>query len=380
MKICGNIVTPEMAKYGHLEYTGSKITAITLTADPVPDADWILPGFIDVHLHGVFEGEACAGKVHIMAQREPETGVVRFCPASASEPHEDIKSFVAKVRELVENPLPGSALLCGSHLEGPFLDLDHKGGMNENYVRMPDLAEVESWLSAGGGTIKIMTIAPELPGADRVINQLLAHKVRISAGHSAMTIEDLQRFADAGGRGITHLYDAGDGREVVIGIVRPSAADAALLDDRLFIELIPDGVHVPELLVKLTIRTATAKRVIAITDGMPGAGDPFGDYPKLDAGRPFHFKDGVFRLVENSEVIVGSALTMNQAFANLVHKFGCTPVESAWMTSGNAARYLGIDHFTGSLQPGLAADIAILKADMKTVKATIINGETVYQA
>ncbi|MBR2509818.1 MAG: amidohydrolase family protein [Lentisphaeria bacterium] len=378
MKIYGNVVAPENAGYGFVEYENGKITAVEIVEDVRSEADWILPGFIDVHLHGMFDGEASAEKVHLMAQHEPSTGVVRFCPASASEPHENISAFIRRVRELVENPMPGCALIHGSHLEGPFLEYVHRGGMNENYIRKPDPEETAEWLEEGGGTVKIMTIAPELPDADKVIAKLIENGVIASAGHSAMNIEELQHFVEIGGRGICHLYDAHDGREVYNCVVQPSAADAILMDDRLFVELILDGVHVPEMLVRLSIRTAGAKRIIGITDSLLGAGDPYGEYPMLDAGRSFHFKDGVFRLVEDDDVIVGSALTMNVVFYNLCNKFGCNPVESAWMTSGNAARYLGIDSFTGSLQKGLNADIAVLGSDMLTVKKTILNGDVIY--
>lgn len=379
MKICGNVVAPEKAGYGFVEYENGKIKEVYVSDLIKKDADWILPGFIDVHLHGMFDGEASAAKVHLMAQHEPKAGVVRFCPASASEPHEDIAAFIRRVRELQENPLPDSAVIHGCHLEGPFLDVAHKGGMNENYIRIPDVAETEEFINAGQGAVKIMTLAPELPNADEVIAKLLENGVIVSAGHSAMNIEELKHFADIGGKGVCHLYDAYDGRDVLNGVVQPSVPDAALLDDRLFIELILDGVHVPEMLVRLSIRTAGAKRIIGITDSLIGAGDPNGKYPMLDAGREFHFKDGVFRLVEDENIIVGSALTMNVAFYNLCKKFGCTPVEGAWITSGNAARYLGIDSFTGSLQKGLNADVVVLESDMQTVKQTILDGNVIFE-
>ena len=151
------------------------------------------------------------------------------------------------------------------------------------------------------------------------------------------------------------------------------------MDDRLFIEMISDGVHVPPLMVKTVVRMAGAKRVVGITDALLGAGDPKGVYPMTDAGRSFHYKDGVFRLIGHGEGIVGSCLTMNMAFYNLVHKFGFSPVESVWMTSGNSARYLGIDGFTGSLKKGLNADIAILASDMKTVEKTLLGGKVIYE-
>ena len=102
-------------------------------------------------------------------------------------------------------------------------------------------------------------------------------------------------------------------------------------------------------------------------------------YPMTDAGRSFRYKDGVFRLIGHGEGIVGSCLTMNIAFGNLVNKFGFSVVESVWMTSTNSARYLGIDNFTGSLKRGLNADIVILANDMQTVKKTLLGGKVIYE-
>lgn len=379
MRFYGNVVAPENAGYGYIEVADGKIEDVVIEKDIQKDASWILPGFIDSHLHGLLDGAACAEKVHLMAEKAPSTGLVRFCPAMATDTHEKLSDFIARVRDIVKSPAENNSLIVGSHLEGPYMEYVHRGGMNVNFIRMPDVDEVREFLKIADGTLKIMTISPELEGADEVIAELIKGGCIASAGHTGMSIEQAAHFGDIGGKAVCHICDTWDGRVVEEGVVQPSTMDAVLLDDRLFIEMISDGVHVPPLMVKTVVRMAGTKRVIGITDALLGAGDPQGIYPMTDAGRSFRYKDGVFRLIGFGEGIVGSCLTMNVAFFNLVNKFGFSAVESVWMTSTNTARYLGIDHFTGSLKKGLNADIAILASDMKTVEKTLLGGKVIYE-
>ena len=379
MKIYGNVVAPEDAGYGYVEIADGKISDVVINEPCRKDAEWILPGFIDTHLHGLLDGAATAEKVHLMAEKAPSTGMVRFCPSMASDTQEKMLEFIETVRDIVKSPAKNNSLIVGSHLEGPYMEYVHRGGMNVNFIRMPDIEEVEKFLKCADGTLKIMTISPELDGADGVIAELLKSGCIASAGHTGMSIEQAAHFADIGGKAVCHICDTWDGRTVDCGVVQPSTMDAVLLDDRLFVEMISDGVHVPPLMVKTVVRMAGAKRVLGITDALLGAGDPQGEYPMTDAGRSFHYKDGVFRLIGLGEEIVGSCLTMNMSFYNLTNIFGFSPVESVWMTSSNSARYLGIDGFTGSLQKGLNADIAILADDMKTVEKTLLAGKVIYE-
>lgn len=379
MKFYGNVVAPENAGFGYIDIDGDRITDVVIEEQCRKDAEWILPGFIDSHLHGLLAGAAIAEKVHLMAELAPSTGLVRFCPTMASDTHEKLLAFVERVRDIVKSPKKNNSLIVGSHLEGPYMEYKHRGGMNVNFIRMPDRQETAEFLKTSDGTLKIMTVSPELEGADEVIADLLNGGCIVSAGHTGMSIEQAAHFAEIGGRAVCHICDTWDGRVVENGVVQPSTMDAVLLDDRLFIEMISDGVHVPPLMVKTVVRMAGAKRIIGITDALLGAGDPHGVYPMTDAGRSFSYKNGVFRLTDGSDAIVGSCLTMNTAFYNLTNVFGFSPIESVWMTSGNTARYLGIDNFTGSLQKGLAADIVILGEDMRTVRKTLLNGEVIYE-
>ena len=157
-------------------------------------------------------------------------------------------------------------------------------------------------------------------------------------------------------------------------------ADEVLVNDNLYIELISDGVHVLPTLLKMAIRAAGVDRILAITDSMCGTGMPDGAYPMTDAGRSFTLKNGdCCRLTDNPDIIVGSCLTMDRAFYNLVERDGFSVIDAMKMTSYNAAKYLDIADKTGSLQSGLAADIAVLSADKQQVLQTFIDGTMVYE-
>ncbi len=381
MKIQGNIVSGNKCGFGEIEFSGGKIVKVDIFEKVQAAADWVLPGFIDVHLHGIFHGDATPELVHFMAEEAPQAGVTTLCPAMASDTPPKMLEFVKRVRFLMDNPIPGAAELAGSHLEGPFLDMPHKGGMNENFVRPVDLQEIRSWLEAADGTLKIVTIAPELPNGMEAVRMLNSAQVRVSAGHTGMTPQDVKTFADCGGSGICHLFDTFDGRNVDNGVSQVCLADEVLVEDRLFIELITDGIHVPATLVKLAARAAGVDRIIGITDSMCGTGLPDGSYPMTDAGREFVMKKGdVARLKDQPEIIVGSCLTQQIAFYNLTERFGFSEVDAVKMLAGNPARYLNSADRIGALQSGLQANIAVLSADKMSVKQTFINGIEVYHA
>lgn len=380
MRLQGNIVCSERAGYGTLEIINNRIGKIELCGACREDAEWIVPGFIDVHLHGIYKGNATAELVHLMAEQAPQSGLTTLAPALASDSHEAMINFLRRVRELMQERASGSAKIAGSHLEGPYIEYVHKGGMNENFIRNIDLDEIREFLDAAQGTLKIMTLSPELDNAMAAVRLLHQHNIHVSAGHTGLAPARLDEFVQAGGRGICHLFDTFDGRPSVNGVMTVSLADAVLVQDELFIELIPDGVHVPPILLKMAIRAAGVDRILAITDSMCGAGLPDNIYPMTDAGRSFTLKNGdCCRLTDEPDIIVGSCLTLNRAFNNLIVRDKFSPVEACRMVSTNPARCLGIADQTGRLAEGFAADIAVLANDQLTVRKTFVEGICVYE-
>ena len=372
MRLQGNIVSGSKCGFGAVEWYDDRITAVEIFDSCQSHADWVLPG--------IFRGDATPEKVHLMAEQAPQCGLTMLCPAMATDAPENMLAFVKKVRELMANPAPGSARIAGSHLEGPYLDYVHRGGMNENFLREVDFTEIHQWLDAAAGTLKVVTIAPETKNGFEAVKLLSGAGVRVSAGHTGMQLNDVKNFIASGGSGICHLFNTFDGRVVKNGVAEVALADEVLIHDELFIELITDGIHVPPGLLKLAVRAAGADRILGITDSMCGTGLPDGAYPMTDAGREFVLKNGdVCRLKDNPELIVGSCLTQNQAFYNLTERFGVVDeVGACKLLSVNPARYLGLEKQHGQLKVGFCADITVLKSDKRTVKSTIINGCRVY--
>ena len=153
MILTGNIVLYDRCVYGKLAIRDGLIDAVSPAGPPRPDEAWILPGFIDVHLHGIYHGSAAPELVHKMVEEAPQSGLTSFCPAMASDTPDNMRDFVIHVRELMHSPLPRGAKLAGAHLEGPYIAPDHRGGMNPKLIRMPDRTEIEKLLADARGSL-----------------------------------------------------------------------------------------------------------------------------------------------------------------------------------------------------------------------------------
>lgn len=379
--LAGKIVLPHrVIDLGTIQIENGLITDIFDHRLPTAKGDgndWILPGFIDVHLHGLGKGEPSTRNGLLeMAAFAPSTGVTRLCPTLGPVELPVILEYLKNIHDLVHAP-PAGALIAGAHLEGPYMNTVRAGGMDINLLRTPDTKEVKLLLSAANGTLKIMTLSPEVPEMDAVIKLCKNAGCVISAGHTVCPAEEFDEKVEAGISHVCHLFDTFDGREVFAGVSQSCLADMVLINDRVTCEIIMDGIHVPAPLVKLAHRAAGTERIIAITDSMQGTGFPDGEYLMGD-GRAYILTNGeVCRLKSNGN-IVGSCLTMNQAFINMTEKFNFSAPEAARALATNPARLLGLEKETGRLETGLAADIAVLTAD-GTVKACFVLGEKHYE-
>ena len=375
-RIVGNVVTPEKAFFGSVAVEGEKIAAVEELGALEPGENWVLPGFIDLHLHGLGNGEAYRGEdIRKMMEFAPSTGLTGFLPTCAARPMEELLTFADGINKSMADPVGGKVL--GAHFEGPFIAPGHKGGMLLPNLHAPSMSELDELLDASQGHLRLMTLSPELEGIDALILRLLEAGVTVSAGHTGCTPERLEEVADLGVSQVCHLFDTFDGRTVKSGVTQVSLADAAMLDDRLNIEVIVDGVHVPPQLIEITRRVIGPHRFIAVTDGLRGAGLPDGIYGSSDDGKYIlSATDACRRLKDNA--IIGSCLSMNRAFFNLTTRFGFTPVEAALATSTNAARAIGLSDRIGSLEVGKAADIAVVSPSDAKVRLCLIDGKTQY--
>ena len=374
----GNLTLPGRACYGIVAVEGEKIASVKEDGPVRPDAPWIVPGFIDIHFHGLgiydfMSPEALRGT----AGFAPSTGITCFTPAMGACDWRDELDFLRNTRDLTLHPVPG-AVCAGAHLEGPYLAPSNRGGMAERFLRIPNETEVAELIDTAAGTLRLVTLAPEVENAEPAIRQFCAAGATVSAGHTGCSPECFSHAVDAGIRHVCHLFDAFDGREVREGVSQFSLADACLLDDRVTVELIADGFHVPFPLLRLAVKAATPERIVIITDALQGTGLPDGKYIS-ESGDEYQLNnDSICRAVLPPYEIVGSCLTMIRAFRNLVLKNGYPPETVSQMVSANPARVIGLENETGQLKEGLAADLNILSNRDFSLRECIVRGTTAW--
>ena len=389
--VAGRIVTPSELFDGVIQIENGRIGEIAERTGKPGDwgpLDWdfgdrlIVPGFIDVHMHGLAHWLAfTAEDVVAIARKQVEFGTTGFLPGVASLSVEDYCRFGRGVREAQASAGPDAARILGAHFEGPFINPERRGGMDAAFLRPIDLDECRRYLDVCDGALAMMTISPELDGAEALIRMLVEHGVVASIGHSSATPAQLDAAVEAGLTEVCHLFNTFE-RERVPGGDDPEwpwvrgLLDAVLDHDSLYREVVCDLVHVRKEHVQLAAEKSGPERMIAITDGLPGAGLPPGEYDMVD-GRPFTTKSGAARLVEDG-TLVGSAITMNDAFGNLVKACHIDLITAAKYTATNPAAALRRGKELGSVTPGKTADLAVLDGELRCV-ATFLEGRLVFE-
>ncbi|GIP35276.1 N-acetylglucosamine-6-phosphate deacetylase [Paenibacillus sp. J2TS4] len=360
------VMETETITGGSLTIDGGKIVRIGQHA-PDPDsaaADkydargaFIYPGFIDLHVHGgngfdLMDAtpEAIEGMCHYHAAH----GTTTLLPTTRTAPIAAITSALTAAKAyMASSQEPLRSLIAGIHLEGPFLASAYRGAQFEQELLQPSLPQMKEWLDASGGQIRLVTIAPELDGAESVIRHLREQNIIVSAGHSGATYEDMIRAAGWGVQHVTHCYNGMRGfhhRE-------PGMLAAAWLDERVTAELIFDTHHAHPAAAQVLLHMKGLDRVVLITDAVRPAGLPNGKYI-TEAGDSLTVEAGIVRLPTGS--LAGSTLTMNIAVKNAIELLGLKPYEAARLASLNPARILGLNQRKGSLAPGKDADLVVL--------------------
>lgn len=334
-----------------------------------------VPGFVDLHVHGaggidVMEGNPEA--LERLAVLLARWGVTSFCPTTISAAREDVRRAVEAVARAAVRSQQGDwtgAKVLGSHCEGPFLSRVRRGAHPEGAIRLPDLREVMELWEASCGTLRLFTLAPELPGAIPAVRWLVAHGVVVSAGHSDANYEEAMRGI---GSGITHSTHTFNAMRPLLHR-DPGLVCAIMNNDEVLAEVIADGRHVSPHVVRLLCRAKGTHRVAVVSDLTLLAGLPEGEYD-FAGSRALVTERGVF--VKESGALAGSATPMNVAFSNLLG-WGFSVEEAVMLTSTNAARQLGLAQRLGAIQEGMEADLVVLDDD-GTVFATIVAGKMVY--
>jgi N-acetylglucosamine-6-phosphate deacetylase len=326
------------------------------------------PGFIDLQFNGGFGRDFTnePGAIWDVAAGLPRYGVAAFLPTIITSPPER----VAEAREVVTGGRPAGhrgARPLGLHVEGPFLNPQKKGAHNPAYLRPPDARAVSGWSPDTG--IRIVTLAPELPGALDVIAALRRRGVLVSAGHSAATYAQAMTGFDAGVRYGTHLFNA----MPALQHREPGLPGALLTDPRPWVGFIADAVHTHPAIVALAWRMLGPRRLTLVTDAMAALGMPPGSHRLADFEVTVDATSA--RLADGT--LAGSILSLDQALRNLVRLAGCTLEEALPTLTSTPAAAIGEGEQRGRLARGLAADVVLLSADLH-VRGTIVGGEIAY--
>ena len=355
----GRVVTPDgVLSPGWIRVTADRIDAIgpgEPAARNVVDLDgqWVLPGFIDMHVHGGGGTSFTEGSRHDATNAvefHRRHGTTNLVASLVTAPLADLEGGAAMLAGLAEE-----GVIAGVHLEGPFLSPVRRGAQDPRHMLAPDVAVFERLHAAARGYLRVLTLAPELPGAIPVIEAAARAGVTVAVGHTDATAEVTSAAIDAGATHATHLFNGmrpPHHRE-------PGAAGALLDRDEVSCEVIADGVHLHDMTIRLAARAAGPGRLVLITDAMAAAGLPDASY-RLGSMR-VNVTGGVARLASDTVdagAIAGSTATMAGVVRHALAA-GLPVTEVAAAASTTPARVLGIDHQTGALRPGLAADLVI---------------------
>ena len=371
----GSWTLPGWVGPGWVEIAGDRISAVGAGEPPRPaDTDLgdavLVPGFVDVHVHGgagaAFPDGDVAAALQAVRFHRSHGSTTMLASLVAAAPDELLKAVEA-LSELVSD-----GELAGVHLEGPWLAAARCGAHDPNQLRDPDPAELDRLLRAGDGAVRMVTLAPERAGGVDAIRRITGAGAVAALGHTDASYTLTKEAIGAGARVGTHLFNA----MAPVHHREPGPAVALLEDPRVTVELVTDGLHVHPALWEHVLRVAGSRRVAAVTDAMAAAGMPDGDY-HLGALR-VAVRERVARL-PGTGTIAGSTATTDELFANIVrHATGSREealLRAVRMTSGNPARALGLDD-VGANEAGRRADLVVLAEDL-TVRDVYRAGERV---
>ena len=391
-----DLVLPDrILSAGTIVIDGGRIVDIRTDTNGTLHHHYIVPGFIDVHIHGVAGVDVLdgAGAVATIAERLPQHGVTAFCPTTMASGSEALHGVLSQVRDLREAPPGRHARVLPAHLESNFINPAYRGAQPAACLRSPrdaffdpkDRSDVAQGSSAGAAAftagdilheieraapdVGIVTLAPELDGGLDLIGWLTTRGLRVSLGHSAATYEQALAAIDAGARHATHLFN----RMPPFDHRAPGLVGAVLQTEEVAAELICDGFHVHPAVIRTAIAAKRPSHVLAITDGTAASGLAVGARAAL-GGQPITVRESAAFLDDGT--LAGSTATMDRVFQILVGQVGLTLVDAATVCATTAARELGLVGL-GVLAIDAAADLVVLDSQLAVVQ-TYIGGELAY--
>jgi len=376
----GKIITPfRVIDDGTILIEKGKIAGLGKSSEITPPPEYkvidvhaklVCPGFADLLVHG--------GAGHGFADDNSESiekissyflrhGSTTMLASLFAKPERLLLKDLRRVADFIEGH-PGSNIR-GIHMEGPYLNKQLKGAMNQDYLWKPDVDSWKKIWDASKGHIKIMTIAPELPDADKVMRAAAQDGVVLSIGHSMASYDEVLNAIDNGAAHVTHIFNAMQ----QFHHRTPSIVLASLMHNELKIELIADTLHVHPAVIQLLLKLKGSSGIILVSDSIRAGGMHEGEYEFADQkiymkGKKAFLEDGT---------LAGSTLTLNLAIKNMVEAAGAKITEAVRMASLNGVKVLNLDHKKGILAVGKDADIAVLNSNYE-VELTTLKGRITY--
>ncbi len=328
----------------------------------------LIPGFIDVHIHGADGADAMDGSIESLQKISKylaSKGTTNFLATTLTSSKEMLKKVLSCIGEVQNQEMEG-ANIFGAHMEGPYFDVQYKGAQNEKYIKMAGMEEIQEYLSVKKDLVKLFALSPNSNNLD-IIRYLVKEGVIVSVGHSAASFEQVMAAVEAGLSHATHTFNGMKGfthRD-------PGVVGAVLDSDEITAEVIFDKIHVHPEAVRVLIKAKGVEKVVCITDSMSATGLPCGRYKlgELDV----NVVDNQARLSSNG-ALAGSVLTMDKAFRHLL-ELGYNLMDAVKLTSTNVAKEFQLN--TGMIRVGKDADLVVLDEKHK-VKMTIVKGKIKY--
>ncbi len=409
MVLLGRLLDP-----GTIVVEGDRVIDVAAGASPATDAarhvdlhgHSIVPGFVDVHVHGL-EGhdvlEDAAG-LDAVARHLPRYGVTAFCPTSVACPPARLRALLDAVRLARSRPIGPSARVLPAHLESNFLDPEYRGAQPRGCLRLPPVptsassssssatdagrsdsgrpaapagddvytgADVLAEIARGASEVGIVTLAPELPRGLDLVRALTPRGHVVSMGHSGADFDQGLMAVAAGARQATHLFN----RMPPISHRAPGLVGAILQEESVAAEVVCDGFHVHPAMVRMAVAAKGPARIMAITDGTAAAGLAAGTQTYL-GGQPIVARPTAAFLADGT--LAGSVCTMDRAFRFLVETVGLTLIDAATICATTPARELGL-HDQGAIAVGSFADLTVLDRHLQVVR-TYLGGTLAYSA
>ena len=332
---------------------------------------YVIPGLVDVHFHGCVGedfSDATPDGLQKIADFELSQGVAYLCPAGMTLP-EDQLTAICKNTAAHRAKNSGGAEVVGLHLEGPFLCTAKKGAQNADYLHDPDIPMLQRLQQAAEGCVKLVTVAPEQPGAMEFIKAAVDMGITVSVGHTVADYNTAKAAFEAGASHATHLYNGMPG----LHHREPSVIGAAWENPAVQPELICDGIHIHGGVVRLTFGLFGKERMILISDSLRATGMPDGEYPF--GGQMIEVHGNRATILDHPETLAGSVTSLMGCLRQAV-AFGIPLADAVRACTYNPAQSIGIDNRAGTLDVGKEASLVLLEQKDLSIRTILFKGQT----